>query len=424
MSALGTRCCVEDILIGLRKSEKIVYTENGNRALTSAQILRRIISVLPKVGLTRLANISRLTPGSFPVYQSSRPDIFSHSFTGQNTGAQGKGLSKIQAKISCIMETIESYCMEPRNEILIRGSYEYLSKQHVMLPPWIFPLQRGAAKPLATEPFMWTESLVLGGHQPVLVPAECVYFPFFPRDFATRPAFISTSNGVAAGATYLEATIHALYELIERHYFGLWEHGKIRAHAFISEELDCVPQIQKFRKSIMGMFSMEILALRLAGIRNLPTFACWLLRQDGPWLFGSGCAANFDIAIHRAVSEAIQADAVLVSGTREDCGADEPISSYNHFPRYQTLSRKSFAKTSYDKYFDDLQDEFQFAKSWLEKAGFPIVAIANLSRIGVGVPVVKAIVPGLCEHVKRNYGLNCTTADVHARCFGYSCDLL
>jgi ribosomal protein S12 methylthiotransferase accessory factor len=267
---------------------------------------------------------------------------------------------------------------------------------------------------------MWTQALLLGANESILIPAESVYFPFLPREYNTRPSFVSTSNGVAAGSTYLEAVIHALYELIERHYYGLWEFGKIRAHALISEELDTVPNIRRFRNAACNEFLIEILALRVIGLKNLPMFICWLVRPDGAWFYGSGCAPNFDMAIHRAMSEAFQAYSVLASGTREDGATTTQITSLRNFPCTQTLTRRAYSKTAHDKYFTDLQSELKFLTSWLESAGFPIITIANLSRHGLDLPVVKAAVPGLCARVKRCYGLGYTMSDIHAERFHFN----
>ena len=268
MAALGARCSNAELRTGLDRSERIHHRENGNRSRGVAAVWRRTQHVLERVGVTRLAEISHLTGSGFPVFQATRPGIWFHSCTGQNTGGQGKGATRTQAKISCAMETIENFCMEPRNEALVRGSYEFLRHQHLIIPPWHFPRQHGRARPSAREQFMWTRASLPGFAEPVLVPAESVYFPFLPREYKTRPTFVSTSNGTAAGSTYLEAAIHALYELIERHYLALWDRGKIKAAALLSQELNALPRVRQFRARFAGEFSIEVLALRLPAIRK------------------------------------------------------------------------------------------------------------------------------------------------------------
>jgi len=419
MQSLGTRASEQVLSERLRRYECVVYTENGNRAVLASQTLRRLKRVASLAGITRVAEISQLTRGAFPVFQSSRPSILLSCSAGQNTGAQGKGLTRNQAKISCLMETFEGVCMEPRDETLIRGSYRFLRRQHAILPPSLFARQHGAIKPSLGEPFVWTTALLLGADAVVLVPAEAVYFPFQPRDYETRPVFCSTSNGVAAGSTYLEAAIHALYELIERHYYALWEAGRLRGEAFLSEELDSVPAMNQLRKSIDGEFDIEILGLQLPGIKNLPMVVCWLLRQEGAWLYGSGCGPTLDMATQRAVSEAVQAWSVVESGTREDLSEAETISlaSSKQFPRVRRLTRSAYLQNAPERSFEDLHHEFRFLKDWLRRAGFPSIAIANLTRHGLDVPVVRAIVPGL--QASRRFGLNSTTASVNAERFSF-----
>ena len=84
-------------------------------------MLRRLEPVLPRIGVTRIGDISFLSPANYPVFQSCRPNVFGHACVGQNSGSQGKGPTRTQALVSCMMESIEQFCAEPRKPELVRA---------------------------------------------------------------------------------------------------------------------------------------------------------------------------------------------------------------------------------------------------------------------------------------------------------------
>lgn len=385
----------------LRRAQPVVYSVNGNRSSDDKAFLKRIEQIAPRAGITRVADISDLSPTSFPVYQSCRPNLYLSAAYGQNTGAQGKGALSTQARISCLMEAIESYCVEPRTPNLLRGTYDYLHQHHLIVDPRCF-VQR-TAKPLGTdEPLMWTPVYSTRLRRPVLVPAEAVYFPFIPSYFGTRSAFIAGSNGLASGASYLEATLHALYELIERYYIHRMETGDLTIEALFECEIDD-PRLQATLDPSHCDGVVQLYCLRLPGAGNLPMVRCCFITGD-TFYSGWGCSSTVDISIARAVSEAFQCRATHISGSREDmkphttgvstAGAqDDDIFGRCEQPSERTMHLCDLRKQVHDRQFLCLRDEYDFVLGWLEERGFGNVLIANLSRHGIDLPVVKAIIP-------------------------------
>lgn len=135
------------------------------------------------------------------------------------------------------METIESYSAELRNPNLIRASYNFLKDHTAIAHPAGFSHYAGIKTVSEDEPLMWTPAYSLEADAEVLIPAANVYFPFPRATLSYSPLFPSGSNGLASGATYLEAVIHALYEIIERYYTFLFENGKIAIEAIHDEEI-------------------------------------------------------------------------------------------------------------------------------------------------------------------------------------------
>lgn len=394
----------------LKREQKIVYTDNGNRSESAQDFLRRIEPAAQRIGLTRVADISFLSTTAFPVFQSCRPDLFHDSSYGQNTGAQGKGSSSAQATISCIMESIEGYCCEPRVPQLMRGSFRFLSQQHPVYDPVRY-VRRSKITPTADEPIMWTPAYSTRIDSLVWVPAEAVYFPFPASFYHTRPIFLSGSNGLASGASYLDATIHGLYEVIERYYIYCMEQGLLKVEAMFEHEVSD-PALQNVFAPDSDCV-IQLYCLSLPNICNLPMIRCCLITGD-TFYSGWGCSSNVDISISRAISEAMQGRATHISGSREDMmpyalnqseGSQEQAvqpeieDDDNGFfglsepPEDRTVHLEQLRGRVHDMQFASLNQEYEFIRQWLAKLGYENIFIANLTRHGIDIPVVKVIIP-------------------------------
>jgi len=383
----------------LQRQQRVAYRQNGPRIFAPKKTLKNILPLVSQIGLTRIAEISQLSPFAFPVFQSTRPNLYAHTETGQNSGSQGKGFTREQALVSCIMESVEAYCAEPRGIRLIRGEYSYLRNQHVIARPSAFARVQGASSVRDNEPLMWTPILALGKGIEALIPAETVYFPFFPNDYETRSVFPQSGNGVAAGNTYLEAVIHALYEEIERYLTFLWETGQAKAEALYEDEVRH-PHIKTFQQALGGEFELQLYSISSKKLRNLAMIMC-LLVGDTQTFAGYGCSANLNIAIERAGAEAFQSMTTIFSASRESLVYDAAFirsktkHTRQHLPEQRTLHVNGLQKRLGNIRFRHLNNELDFLLNWIHKAGFSNVFVANLSRRGLEIPVVKTIIPGM-----------------------------
>ena len=375
------------------------------RSANQALFLKRIEALAPQFGVTRVSDISWFSPIGMPVAQSCRPWIYSHTSFGQNTGAQGKGLDPIQARISCIMESLEAFSAEPRNARLIRGSTRFLQDMHSIADPNSFRwTRRKLMRVPPHEPLMWTDAVCLRTGQQVLIPAELVYVPFFPIDYKTRQIFPCDSNGLASGATYLEAVLAALYELIERHLRHLWiYHQECRVEAIVED-----PQWQRNYRALLGRMGAEtrIQAYMLRTRRSNSVPVALALLIDGNTLY-SGTASHINplTAVSKAVTEAIQVLATRSTGAREDMIQDFNAAAHREdrlflraleaLPTRQTLDLKRNGSRFVRSRGITLREEFQAVRSWLHSAGYSQIYAVNLTRAGIDVPVVKVLVPGL-----------------------------
>ena len=405
----------EELGEALQRTERIIYTENGPRAAMASSFLRKIERLSSAMGIMRIAEISQLALTDFPVYQAVRPGLLQHAATGQNTGAQGKGRTHVQAKISCLMESVEAFCAEPRNPALVRGSFEFLKCQHRILHPDLILPRAKRQGSAARRPLLWTPAYHVEAKSRVLVPAEGVYFTIPTRSYGVPELFPQSTSGLASGATYLEAAVHGLYELIERMYIGLTEAGKIRMEAMFEEEFEGF-DFRRFNAEHDGEFEFQLFALRLPNVRNLPMVYCRLVGDSMPYS-GWGCAGSVDTAISRAISEAVQSYATAMSGGREDLIRAAPAEGRfsarprarrrgMKFPEYRTLKISRYKKSIVERRCRTLNEEFDGIVSWLHALSFKTICIANLTRTGIDIPVVKAMVPQMPAD-RRNSAL-CT----------------
>lgn len=406
---LGAAYSAGELLPALERSEAVAYRENGNRAAQPADVLKELERLMPLVGATRLAEISQLAVHGMPVYQSTRPAPYGHTIGGTTTGAQGKGPTAAQARISCLAETVEGYCLEPKNEHMIRASYDFLRNHQAVADPRQFTRAIGVRPVRVHEPLMWTEALCLEQKATVLVPAELVFFDFFAADYATRSAFPCTTHGAGAGATYLEAVTHALYECIEGHYEAAIESGAVRP--------------RRLRHELEGHWAgsevdIRLYTVLLPGIENMP-FVFSIADCGHTSFLGSGCFSSVNTAVKRAVSEVVQAISTAYSGSREDLEEDEGEQDWDpedYGPR--SISCAEYRSRVVSRRFNDLRSEYRFLLRWLHGAGFPLTYVANLTRRGIEFPVVKAIVPGMLAERAVRYTSDFCSEDVIQYAYG------
>jgi YcaO-like protein with predicted kinase domain len=406
---LGAAYPASDLLPALERSEAVAYRENGNRTAQPRDVLKELDRLMPLVGATRLAEISQLAVHGKPVYQSTRPVPFGHTNGGTTTGAQGKGATTDQARISCLAETVEGYCLEPKNEHMIRASYGFLRNHQAVADPRQFMRAIGVRPVRIHEPLMWTEVLCLEQKEPVLVPAELVFFDFFATDYATRPVFPCSTHGAGAGATHLEAVTHALYECIEGHYEAAIESGAVRPRR-LRHDLE--------RIGAGSEVDIRLYTVLLPGIDNLPFVFCIAESVNMSYL-GSGCFSNLDTAVQRAVGEAIQAISASYSGSREDLEQEEDSFDWDpedYAPR--SISCSEYRSRVVSRRFNDLRSEYRFLSRWLHAAGYPVTYLANLTRRGIEFPVVKAIVPGMLAERGVRYSSHFSSKDANRHSYG------
>ena len=114
-------------------SATATYHFGTRRAVPPAETLRRIRPLLPRAGITRLADITGLDWIGMPVYQAIRPNSRNLSV------AQGKGLTRAQAQVSALMESLECFHGEDIRQPTVRATVAAMRPQ-LAYDPYTLPV--------------------------------------------------------------------------------------------------------------------------------------------------------------------------------------------------------------------------------------------------------------------------------------------
>ena len=377
------------------------YRDGTHRVTEPRVTLARVMPLAARMGITRVAVLTGLDTIGIPVAAAIRPN--SRSIAQH----QGKGATLAAAKASAVMEAAETYHAETIALPLRLASFRELSvpavaPEHLPLAP------AGAAMGAAVsdERVLWAQGTELMAGAPIFVPFELVSMDFTQ---ATRPGnavFQATSNGLASGNTWLEAILHAFYEVIERDAVALWRAAPPAIQDARAVDLDsvdvptCRDLLARFARASMDLRVWDV----TADIR-LPVFVCMVQARDAnddvePQL-GAGCHAARDVALSRALTEAAQARAAVVSGARDDFTA-AGYSAARRARQWEIAAhwlrapaRRSFSAAPDRAATDELARDLDTVLAALDAIGVPQAAWVDLTQKAIGIPVVRAIVPGL-----------------------------
>lgn len=354
---------------------------------------------MPRFGITRLANVTGLDRIGLPVYVAIRPNARSLAT------AQGKGADAVSAKVSALMESIESWHGEHIDLPLRYESHAKLSQSAAVVDLSTLPVPRGTE--IGTSvPMLWVEGFDLMAYEPVYVPFEtvtmsCVLPP------GQRHVFPPTSNGLASGNHLLEAIVHGLCEVIERDGVALWKMrggsnlGATQIDLGTLEDPACARVLELLRRA-----DVDVAAWDVTSDLGIPTYAVEIFDgKDDPrsWHLGAfgGYGAHLapEIAMMRALSEAIQSRLTLIAGSRDDLFRERYKASKEALAAHaqRVRARESTLRFSDRRSMatDTFQDDLRILLERLAHAGISRVIVVDLSKEEIGIPVVKMIVPGL-----------------------------
>jgi len=266
-------------------------------------------------------------------------------------------------------------------------------------------LPRAAGRMLGDSRILWVEAHDLIGGDSLFVPHELVTADFTHPIPPGTGFFQATTNGLASGNHWLEAALHGLYEVVERDAIALWRAGGQPARDMRAVALDSIDGVVS--QGLLVCYRAAQVAVRVWDVTSdiaLPCFVALAVAPDGadgvePEL-GSGCHADRDIALSRALSEAAQARLTRISGARDDFAPD----GYDEVAKIDRLDMAArWMRAPARRDFRDaptcagatLRQDLDTVLARLDAAGLRQAAYVDLTRAEFGIPVARMIVPGL-----------------------------
>ncbi|MCD6203150.1 MAG: YcaO-related McrA-glycine thioamidation protein [Methanophagales archaeon] len=375
------------------------YFFDTHRALTPVETLRRVETVVDKVGITGIEDITGRDKLNIPVYLAHRP--------GTEAGAApvhtGKGLTGDQARVSVLMEAIERYSAEIKEEDRAKfrfESYKEGNSENKVEPSSL--ILSALSKVTPDSKIEWCEGYDLMAEDEVLLPANAVYHPYT----TTRGGrlFRSDSNGIASGNNLEEAIFHGMMEVIERDALSYAEIKKDAGKRIAIEEDDGLIYELKERFNSRGIETH---------FWYIPTdvgFPTVVLALDSPeknanlLVYGAGTHSDPRIAAIRAITEAAQSRLMqIVKGSSGITPVDyETVKRMNRHWFETKDGDKDAVRLSELPYLatDTIDGDIKIALERL-RAIEKRVLVVDLTREEIGIPVVRVVIPGF-EVYARN----------------------
>ena len=381
------------------------------REVPIALTLERAKKFARRLGITRVTDVTRLDRVGVPVFCSIRPD----AQPGSLCVNAGKGLTEEEARIGAYMEAIEFAMAEFGASSLTpmlstpRALPGAAASPHAVLD--FCPLQ-GRIVPL-NGPMQCVEAEDILSGDRTLVPAELVYLPY-PNSLPGMRCFGESSNGLASGNSLLEASIHGIAEVIERDINSFQILRNTMALVNESTYSSSIAEVA----AVVNDASLKLYVRTCANEFGLPFFKAVIsdLLEENPIYVsaGYGCHVDRNIAITRAVCEALQSRLSFIHGGRDDLDrryaefegwSQSDIRAYTNI----LLARASDATSTVA--FDEIpspgsgvtetQKVFRLLVEALAGAGFDRIYRVAYTRTSEPLQVVRIIIPGL-EHFDRS----------------------
>lgn len=316
----------------------------------------------------------------------------------------GKGLARIDAEVGAYMEALEGVFAAPGShrpptrwgtprdvagaEGSVRATLELcpVLGQHVDLDGRLLLAE---AADVETGAVSW-------------LPAELV---FYPAPDVGQALFGASTNGLASGNSVLEASFHALAELVER---DVWSLDLFRRRSVLVEATSLPEEIRLIGERAARQ-RLELVVRSIPNDYGVPFFAAFLFSPETPSLKlfngGWGCHLDRSIALTRAVAEAAQSRLTYLGRHREpargDGGEAEHLRTQIRLVRAPERA-VSFSRVAHVPLHDSLEENFADLVARVRRVtGRPIYRVAYTDEERE-LQVVRLIAPML-EHFREDH---------------------
>jgi len=376
------------------------FVRGTHRSRPPRETVAEYRALMPRVGLTRLANITGLDVIGVPVYVAIRPNARAL------TTSQGKGLDDDAAKASALMESLETWHAETMVNPVRWESYQALARAAAaggdgVINPAQLPQYR---RPLPAVPGPWVLGWDILQQRPCWTPLDMVTLNFVCTPERGPDLFRST-NGLASGNRLIEAVVHGLCEIIERDAEALWRLDSELRQVDLQRIADpyCREVIDRVSRA-----GVHTVAWDLTTDVGIPVYGCAILERPDPARmrsmgihYGFGCHLAPDVALSRALTEAVQTRLTYISGSRDDLLRHEY--TRNRDPELLAAIWEEITSAPSDGRLDarpslaadTFEEDIAHLLDAVRAVGVEQVVVVDLTRPGIGLPVARVVVPGL-----------------------------
>lgn len=371
---------------------------NNPRTIAPEEAFEKMLPFLKEIGVTRFPNLTGLNRSGIPCVNAIRPDIKNPSVS------HGKGLTVASAMASAAGEAAERYhCFNIRPPS-IECSYSELQKKYRVIHPERLQLSKNSLFNIH-KPEFWTFGWDIIHQEEVAVPLELVYLGGVYSDPVNQYSFQCTSNGISAGLDFLESLSQAMYEVFER------------------DAIACNDMLSRAQGSELPLNRVRLESIEFPVVRNLfermesadilpllfdctvdtevPTYACYTIDRLDPrplMALGMGASLDPETAMVRAVTEAIQADVALHSGTRDLSYRDGLFYSRLYgVQKYIDIyyANEGSAHTGKSEMTNTFEDDIMRCIDKLKSLNLDQFIVLDLTVPDFPGAIVKVIIPGL-----------------------------
>jgi len=371
--------------MGNATDKKIVFV-GTHRVRAPEETLARVEPLLPRVGITRVAEITQLDELGIPVFQAIRPNSRNVSVS------QGKGITRPLAKVSAIMESVESWHAEQPQLASTRARVAEMAQR---LPYSIYDLNLSKHHLLHDNlELEWFPARRLDTSEETFVPADYIRLDFTATRQWLLPTFYTTSNGLASGNTLEEAILHGLYEVIERDTFERVRTGTCAKTPVDASTVDGAASASVLELLWRARVSVEIFSA--VGPGGIGCFEASITSAAYPIkAAGYGCHLDRDVALSRALTEAAQSRLSIISGARDDIRHHAYVGIRNRRPAARsTITQPStdFRQTPSSPHSSLRADLDEVIARVHAVTSFPPLVV-DLTRQDLNIPVAFVVVP-------------------------------
>lgn len=379
------------------------YCSGTYRVKDPDATLAQTRTLMPRLGITRIANITGLDRVGIPVAVAVRPNARSLATS------QGKGDTLSAAFASALYESIELWHAERPPGLLRYDTWADIAQQHCALDPKRLPLRTGIHHFDIDCPIEWYEACDLFSGDPVWMPYELLSMNFVFQH--NKPGcFVAGSNGLASGNTYSEAILHGMLEIIERDAWSTWEalDNEQRNQHLLDIDSVCTSSYLSEKIQRIEQCGLKVALWNITSDIGIPVIYCVIIedptsRHWRPIVTSAGCGASLDsdIAVSRALNEALQSRLTTISGSRDDIFPPDyevACSKQSHQKMLDTVNKvtdKKIYQTVKLDQNDTFEQDISLVRDLMSAAGVGKLAVADLGREDIGIPVVRVIAENL-----------------------------